>query len=522
MGCARCHDHKFDPITQKDYYALMGVFASTVRVERPTFLVDPKVEQEYMWLQRELFDLAYSINLLGNEGTTFTNGAEKSVKWKAQMEALKKQATTDLAKYPQLIQSLDKYWNPPRRAAEPAAAAVAAAPEPGAAAAPVTPAARAANGRAAGAGGRGRAAGPGAAVPPGANAPADRAAAAAAPAAAARRGRAGGSNEPYMNAVFEAAQYVDASDPSYTFITYKPGEARDMPVLRAGNVAAPGEIVPRGFPAVLAKGDDRTFKQGSGRLELADRIFTDAPGLAARVIVNRVWGWHFGKGLVATASDFGTQGDKPTHPELLDDLAARFIAHGWSLKWLNKEIMLSAVYQQSSNPRPDGIQADEANALLWRQNPRRLDAEAFRDTLTRSAGVLDLTMGGVPGDVDQDTYYRRSIYGRVSRARSPQVLALFDFPEATQTAPGRDVTTSTLQQIFLMNGAFIQNLADAAAKSASTATGDAEQVGMLYRKILARNPTAAEMKSALAYLQKGTLTRYAQVLLSTNEEIFLP
>ncbi|MCM3879688.1 MAG: DUF1553 domain-containing protein, partial [Vicinamibacterales bacterium] len=124
-----------------------------------------------------------------------------------------------------------------------------------------------------------------------------------------------------------------------------------------------------------------------------------------------------------------------------------------------------------------------------------------------------------------DTYYRRSIYGRVSRARSAQVLALFDFPEATQTAPGRDVTTSTLQQIFLMNGAFIQNLAEAAAASASASsgvTGDAEQVAVLYRKILARNPTEAEMKSALAYLQKGTLTRFAQVLLSTNEEIFLP
>jgi len=234
-----------------------------------------------------------------------------------------------------------------------------------------------------------------------------------------------------------------------------------------------------------------------------------------------VWGWHFGKGLVATPSDFGTQGDKPTHPELLDDLAARFIAHGWSLKWLNKEIMLSAVYLQSSNPRADGIQADEANALLWRQNARRLDAEAIRDTLVRSAGLLDLTIGGLPGDVDQDTYYRRSIYGRVSRARSPQVLALFDFPEATQTAPGRDVTTSTLQQIFMMNSAFIQNLADAAVTSASTATSDAEQVTVLYRRILARNPSAPEMKSALAYLQNGTLTRYAQVLLSTNEEIFL-
>jgi hypothetical protein len=478
VACARCHDHKFDPVTMKDYYALMGVFASTVRVERPTFPVEPSVEQEYMWLQRKLFDLAYSINLLGNEGTTFTNGAEKAVAWKAEMEALKARANANLAKYPQLIQSLDKYWNPPRRAA---------APPPPAAAGAV-----------------------GAKVP-------------AAPAAVAQPPRPGApSTDPYMNAVFEAAQYVDASDPTYTWILYKPGEVRNMPVLKAGNVAAPGEIVPRGFPAVLARGSDTTFKNGSGRLELAERLFTDTAALAARVMVNRVWGWHFGKGLVATASDFGTQGDKPTHPELLDDLAARFIEHGWSLKWLNKEIMMSAAYRQSSQPRADGIEADEANALLWRQNPRRLDAEAYRDTLTRSAGLLDAQMGGLPGDIDDDDYYRRAVYGRVSRARRAQMLGLFDFPEATQSAPGRDITTSTLQQIYLMNGAFIQNLAEAAAKTAADATGEAEQIGVLYRRILARDPTAAELKSALAYLQKGTLQRYAQILLSTHEEIFLP
>jgi hypothetical protein len=477
VACARCHDHKFDPVTQKDYYALMGVFASTVRAERPTFPVEPEAEQEFMWLQRKLFDLAYSINLLGNEGTTFTNGGEKAVKWKAEMEALKARATTNLAKYPQLLQSLDKYWNPPRRAA--------AAPPPPAAADGTKPAAAAA-----------------AAQPP------------------ARPGAP--SPDPYMNAVFEAAQYVDASDPTYTWILYKPGEVRNMPVLRAGNVAAPGEIVPRGFPAVLAKGAETTFKQGSGRLELAERMFTDARSLAARVMVNRVWGWHFGKGLVATASDFGTQGDTPTHPELLDDLAARFIEHGWSLKWLNKEIMMSAAYRQSSQPRADGLQADEANLLLWRQNPRRLDAEAYRDTLTRAAGLLDVQIGGLPGDIDEDDYYRRAIYGRVSRARRAQMLGLFDFPEATQTAPGRDITTSTLQQIYLMNGAFIQNLAEAAAKTAAAATGEAEQIGVLYRRILARDPSAAELKSALDYLQKGTLPRYAQILLSTNEEIFLP
>ena len=477
VACARCHDHKFDPVTTKDYYALMGVFASTVRAERPTFPVDAAAEQEFMWMQRKLFDLAYSINLLGNEGTTFTNGAEKAVKWKAEMESLKARANTNLAKYPQLLQSLDKYWNPPRRAAAP--------PPPVAAAAADVPAPAAA-----------------AAQPP------------------ARPGAP--STDPYMNAVFEAAQHVDASDPTYTWIVYSPGEVRDMPVLRAGNVAAPGEVVPRGFPAVLANGADTTFKQGSGRLELADRIFTDARALAARVMVNRVWGWHFGKGLVATASDFGTQGDKPTHPELLDDLAARFIANRWSLKWLNKEIMMSAAYRQSSQPRADGLQADEGNALLWRQNPQRLDAEAYRDTLTRSAGLLDVQIGGLPGDIDDDTFYRRAIYGRVSRARRSQMLGLFDFPEATQSAPGRDITTSTLQQIYVMNSEFMQNLAEAAAKTATAATGEAEQIGVLYRRILARDPNAAELKRALTYLQDGTLQRYAQILLSTNEEIFLP
>ena len=129
---------------------------------------------------------------------------------------------------------------------------------------------------------------------------------------------------------------------------------------------------PAQFLTVLSKGDT-TFKQGSGRLELADDIFTQGGPLAARVIVNRVWGWHFGKPLVATESDFGAQGEKPTHPELLDDLAARFIANGWSLKWLHREIMLSAAYRQSSHPRADGLAADrdQQAALAHESAPAR-------------------------------------------------------------------------------------------------------------------------------------------------------
>ena len=207
--------------------------------------------------------------------------------------------------------------------------------------------------------------------PPRAERPAAEPAAKAAPASratAARRATNLTSTEPFMNAVYDAAQYVDGSDANYTFVNYKAGEPRDFPVLLHGNVATPGEMVPRHFPAVLSKGDS-PLRNGSGRLELADRIFADAAPLTARVIVNRVWDWHFGKPLVGTASDFGAQGEKPTHPELLDDLAARFIAHGWSLKWLNREIMLSAAYRQSSQPRAEAAQADPANVLFWRMNP---------------------------------------------------------------------------------------------------------------------------------------------------------
>jgi hypothetical protein len=453
-ACARCHDHKFDPIKQTDYYSLMGVFASTTRAERPMFDVDPAVETRYLTIQRRLFDLAYTLNLLVNETSTFTNAAEKEKTVRAEIESLQVEATALLAPYPVLLKSLERYWTPPARTTQP-------------------------------------------------------------------RAQRGPSTEPFVNAVYEAAQYVDGSDPSYTFPVYKAGEARDFPVLKAGNYAAPGAVVPRGFPAVLANGSSK-FVQGSGRKELADRIFTDASALAARVMVNRVWGWHFGRGIVATPSDFGTQGERPTHPELLDDLAARFVENGWSLKWLHKEIMRSATYQQSSAPRADAQQVDETNALLWRMNPRRLDVEAYRDSLVRAAGLLDEEMGGVPGNLDASDFYRRTVYGSVSRQRRAAMLSLFDFPDPLQTMPDRETTVTSLQQIFTMNSPFMQNLAAAAAAKAKTAQGGAEQIAMLYRRLLSRTPTPAELTRALQYLQHGTLERYAQVLLATNEEIFQP
>jgi hypothetical protein len=286
-----------------------------------------------------------------------------------------------------------------------------------------------------------------------------------------------------------------------------------------GSVASPGEIAPRHFPTVLSNGDT-TFHQGSGRLEFADDLFTDGAPLAARVIVNRVWGWHFGKPLVATPSDFGVQGEKPTHPELLDDLAARFIAHGWSLKWLHREIMLSAAYQQSSQPRPEEEAIDAVNSLLWRMNPRRLDIEVFRDTLLRSAGQLSDRMYGPSGDLNSATYTRRTVYATVSRTRLNNLLRQYDFPDPMQTASGRDLTTTSLQQLFLMNSPFIHTLAGTLAKSVDGDGDTTAKVRALYRKILSRDPSQKELELAATFLQASSLDEYAQVLLSTNEEIF--
>jgi hypothetical protein len=480
VACARCHDHKFDPILTRDYYGLVGVFASTMRTERPLFDVDPKIEARYLWMVNRLFDLHYSANLLMNEASTVENSAQRVERWMAEINSLKAEAETWKDRYPKLVESLEKYWTFPR----PKTASDAAKPPDGAP-------------------------------------PADAARAARQTAEERRRNRTRTSTEPFANAVYDAAQYVDGSDANYTWLVYKPGEARDFPVLPHGNIATPGEVVPRHYLTVLSQGDS-TFKHGSGRLELADRIVSDSAALAARVFVNRVWEWHFGRPLVSTPSDFGTQGDKPTHPELLDDLAARFIAHGWSLKWLNREIVLSAAYHQSSRPREDGARVDQLNTLLWRMVPRRLDIESYRDSMLRAAGRLDEKMYGPSENLDSASSVRRTVYGRVSRGRLSNLLGLYDFPDPTQTAPGRDLTSSSLQQLFILNSAFMHEEAAALAKGVENEPDDQAKMRSLYHKILARDPNASELDLAVSYLTHGNVERYAQILLSTNEEIFWP
>jgi len=326
-----------------------------------------------------------------------------------------------------------------------------------------------------------------------------------------------------MNAVYDAALYVDGKDPFMTEMDYRPGEPRDLPLFKAGNVANPGDIVPRHFPTVLAKSDDESkFFQGSGRAELGDKMFSDAAPLSARVIVNRVWDWHFGKGLVGTASDFGTQGERPTHPELLDDLAARFIANGWSLKWLHREIMLSSAYRQSSAPREDAEQVDSTNKFLWRMNPRRLDIEAYRDSIMHASGTLSDKLYGVSIDFDDLKNDRRTVYARISRGRLNTVLRLYDFPDPMQSSPGRDLTTTPLQQLFVMNSPFIQKQAETFAKSVDSEPDNAAKIRKLFHTILLREPSPSDIDRGMTYLSQATLAQYAQALLSVNEVIFWP
>jgi hypothetical protein len=328
-------------------------------------------------------------------------------------------------------------------------------------------------------------------------------------------------DEPFFHSVFDAGLWVDGADPDLTMLDIRLGQPRDLRVLGGGNVAKPGELVPRGFVSVLAKGD-AAFRHGSGRLELAQRLFTDAGPLAARVIVNRVWGWHFGGLLVDTPSDFGTQGEKPSHPQLLDDLAARFIAGGWSLKWLHREIMLSAAYQQASRLRADAAKVDPANRLLWRMNPRRLDVEAYRDCLLQAAGQLDARLGGPSVDLDQPGNQRRTVYGRVSRGRLNPLLQQYGFPEAAMHSPGRMTTTTPLQQLFVMNSPFLRTQAAALAESVTNEADVNARIRVLYRKVLARDPSDSEVALGSVYLAEGTITDYAHALLSTNEVIFWP
>jgi cytochrome c553 len=314
--------------------------------------------------------------------------------------------------------------------------------------------------------------------------------------------------------------------------TIAEGQPGDMHIYLRGNPTKEGDLVERHFPRILAGEKPPRFTEGSGRLELARAIASPKNPLTARVMVNRLWQHHFGKGLVGTPSNFGKLGQRPTHPELLDHLASKFIASGWSVKAMHREIMLSATYQLSCDRDERAMQVDGGDQLLWRMNRRRLDVEAWRDALLAVSGNLDRTLGGAPQDLASAGNKRRTLYGSVSRHNLNNLLRLFDFPDPNITSESRPVTIVALQQLFVLNSDFMMEQARALAKRLeSDDKDDAGRIRKAFLVLYGRPATEREVKLGLEFLAaleptgpKPTLSRweqYAQVLLSTNEFAFV-
>ena len=288
-----------------------------------------------------------------------------------------------------------------------------------------------------------------------------------------------------------------------------------------GNKDNLGEEVPRRFLSVLSDGDSRPFSKGSGRLELAEAIADPANPLTARVMVNRVWLNHFGQALVRTPSNFGQMGERSSHPELLDYLAARFVEIDWSIKALHREIMLSSTYALAAARVAKNEEADPENRLLWRANRRRLDVEAMRDALLFVAGRLDPSVGGEAADLAGGANDRRTVYGYVSRRRLDTMLGLFDFPNPTVTSPRRILTSTPLQGLFFLNSELVMEAADALAGRLRQEAGedDRARIRRAYGVVFGREPTGDEMRLGREFVEAepDSWPRYAQALLSSAE-----
>jgi len=271
-------------------------------------------------------------------------------------------------------------------------------------------------------------------------------------------------------------------------------------IFRRGQPGNRGDKVPRRFPQVLEHVDGgKPFSDGSGRLELANAIASPKNPLTARVIVNRIWQHQFGQGLVRTASDFGTRGETPTHPELLDYLAAEFMADGWSIKRLQRRILLSSTWQQSSGFRQDAHNIDPENRLLWRMPRRRMEFEPLRDRLLTAAGRLDLSIGGRSVMIHQDAV-RRGLYAYVDREDMPSLLASFDLPSPDASQAIRTQTTVPQQALFLLNAKFVIDQAEALAKRTAGQADTTDRIKSLYQIALSRQPDAIELETATAFI----------------------
>jgi hypothetical protein len=296
-----------------------------------------------------------------------------------------------------------------------------------------------------------------------------------------------------------ALQMTHPGAPAYAMIVADKPQPENSPVFIRGQANTRGEIVPRRFLDVLSPtGQGVPFTKGSGRLELAQCIADKTNPRTARVMVNRVWMHHFGEGLVSTPDDLGTMAELPSHPELLDYLAAYFVENGWSLKKLHRLIMLSRVYQESSHVIDEYQDKDPYNRLLWRANVRRLDFESIRDSLLVMSGNLDRNIGGKPVNVTEEPYsFRRSVYGYVDRGNLPELMAHFDFSKPEMTNSKRTSTIVPQQALFLMNSPFsvdvVRRIVGRREFSSDLTNADAQIVMLLHRSISKKNITREEL-----------------------------
>jgi hypothetical protein len=296
----------------------------------------------------------------------------------------------------------------------------------------------------------------------------------------------------------------------------------DARVRIRGEIGRPGDEVARGFPAVFARGVPTPISAGSGRWALAHWLASSAHPLTARVMVNRIWQHHFGEGLVRTPSNFGKLGEAPTHPELLDWLARRFVESGWSVKAMHRLIMLSEAYRRSSVPSREALEKDPDNRLLSRMNRRRIEAEAFRDALLAVSGRLDTSTGG-PADPNPASL-RRMIYLQISRTSKSPFEALFDGPDPTGHTDKRTVSTVAPQALFLLNHPFLHDAALALVRGLPPGQDGAGRVSSLYALLYGRSPEPEEVEGALGFVkafagekEEQAWAELARTLLCANE-----
>ena len=409
VACARCHDHKFDPIPTKDYYSLYGVFANS---QQPATL-PPLVREPPK--TPELLDYF-----------------AKATDFQKQEEGLEEQRQEV------------------RRAA-----------------------------RGKGAGGIDR-----------------------------QKLRELRKEEVELQRKIGDLETNHPGSPPRANVVYDVAHPHDYPVLIRGETGHRGDIVPRRFLEILSPDPKHRpeWKADSGRAELALAIIDPKNPLTARVIVNRLWQQHWGEGFVSTPDDLGNMSSPPTNPELLDYLAATFIEQGWSLKKLQREIVLSAAYQQSAKNNPEYAETDPNNKLLWRYNLRRLDLEEMHDALLTVTGELDPTMGGKPVLISDTGFAkRRAIYTLIDRRNPPELLTQFDFPSPDVESGRRYVTIVPQQALFLMNSPMVIETARKLVDRPIFAQlpTDADRVAALYLAIYQRLPTKEEVALGLKYVKSN-------------------